>query len=74
MYHSSKYSDPLWTSLIFFLVCLFSFLGMHMNHMQIPRLEVELDLQLLAYATATAAKGPQPSEQGQESKMHPHGY
>ena len=32
----------------FFLV----FLGLHPQHMEVPRLEVKLELQLLAYATA----------------------
>ena len=35
----------------FFSVC---FLGPHLWHMEVPRLEVESELQLLAYATATA--------------------
>ena len=35
----------------FFCVCL---LGLHPQHMEVPRLGVELELQLLAYATATA--------------------
>ena len=32
----------------------FFFLGMHLQHMEVPRLEVKLELQLLACATATA--------------------
>ena len=31
-----------------------SFLGVHLQHMEVPRLEVESELQLLACATATA--------------------
>ena len=31
----------------------FSFLGPHLQHMEVSRLGVELELQLLAYATAT---------------------
>ena len=34
--------------------CLFSFLGPHLQHMEILRFGVELELQLLAYTTATA--------------------
>ena len=36
---------------IFFFWC---FLGLHLRHMEIPRLGVQSELQLLAYATATA--------------------
>ena len=32
------------------------FLGLHPQHMEIPRLGVELELQMLAYATATAMR------------------
>ena len=32
----------------------FVFLGPHMQHMEVPRLGIELELQLLAYTTATA--------------------
>ena len=39
----------------FFCVCL---LGLHPQHMEVPRLGVELELQLLAYATATATRDP----------------
>ena len=35
---------------------LFFFLGPHLQHMDIPRLGVELELQLLAYTTATAMR------------------
>ena len=37
----------------FFLV----FLGPHLQHMEVPRLGVEVELQLPAYATATAKRG-----------------
>ena len=32
----------------------FSLLGLHLQHMEVPGLEVKLELQLLAYTTATA--------------------
>ena len=32
----------------------FLFLGLHLEHMEVPRLGIESELQLLAYATATA--------------------
>ena len=35
-----------------------SFLGPHVQHMEVPRLGVESELQLPAYATATATQGP----------------
>ena len=34
------------------------FLGLHLGHMEIPRLGVELELQLQAYAIATATQDP----------------
>ena len=36
-----------------FIIIIFSFLGPHLRHMEIPRLGVELELQLPDYATAT---------------------
>ena len=36
----------------------FSFLRLHLWHMEVPRLGVELELQLLAYATDTAMLEP----------------
>ena len=36
----------------------FVFLGPHLQHMEVPRLEAELELQLPAYATATATQDP----------------
>ena len=36
----------------------FAFLGLHLKHMEVPRLEVESKLQLLAYTTATAMPDP----------------
>ena len=41
-----------------FLFCVVCFLGPHLQHMEVPRLGVELELQLLAYATATATPDP----------------
>ena len=38
----------------FLFVCLFCFLGLHPQHMDVPRLGVELQLKLPSYATATA--------------------
>ena len=40
----------------FFFFCLFVFLGLHPQHMEVPRLEVKSELQLLAYATAIATQ------------------
>ena len=36
----------------------FYFLGLHPQHMEVPRLGVQLELQLLAYTTATATSDP----------------
>ena len=38
----------------FFFFFFLSFLGPHLQHMEIPRLGIEIELQLTAYATATA--------------------
>ena len=45
------------TSVLFFFFC-FCFLGPHLQHMEVPRLGVELELQPLAYTTATATRDP----------------
>ena len=37
-----------------FILFFFCFLGPHLRHIEVPRLEVQLELQLLAYAIATA--------------------
>ena len=42
------------TKYIFFL----SFLGLHLQHMEVPRLGVELELQPKAYTTVTATRDP----------------
>ena len=39
---------------LFFVFCFFCFLGLYLQHMEIPRLEVKSELQLPAYPTATA--------------------
>ena len=41
-------------SVVFCFCFCFCFLGLHPQHMEVPRLGVESELQLLAYATATA--------------------
>ena len=52
---SSSLTEPFFLIFKLFLF-LFSFLllGLHPQHMEVPRLGVKLELQLLAYATATA--------------------
>ena len=47
---------------LFLLLLFIVFLGLHLQHMEIPRLEVESELQLLAYTTVTAT--PDPSHVG----------
>jgi len=44
-------------SLLFFF---FLLLGLHLQHMEVPRLGVESELQLLAYTTATAMSESEP--------------
>ena len=39
-------------------VCVCVCLGLHLWHMEVPRLGVKLELQLLTYATATAMQDP----------------
>ena len=39
---------------LFFFLSFFFFLGPYLQHMEVPRLGVELELQLPAYTTATA--------------------
>ena len=39
---------------LFFFPSFFLFLGLHLQHMEIPRLGVESELHLLAYTTVTA--------------------
>ena len=41
-----------------FLLSCFLFLGPHAQHIEVPRLGVELELPLLAYATTTATQDP----------------
>ena len=36
----------------------FFFLGLHLKHMEVPRLGVESELQLPAYTTVTATQDP----------------
>ena len=52
--YASKEASFLLHHLFFF----FSFLGPHLQHMEVPRLGVESELQLLIYATATARQDP----------------
>ena len=39
----------------------FGFLGPHLQHMEVPRIGVQLKLQLPAYATAIATADPSPT-------------
>ena len=74
----------------FSLILFFCFLGLHLQHMDVSRLGVESELQMLAYATASATQDLSsvcdlhqssrqcqilnPTDRGQESNLHPHGY
>ena len=57
-----------------FFVLLFFFLRATHWHIEVPRLGVESEQQPLAYTTATATWDPLPTERGQGSNPHPHGY
>ena len=58
----------------FVLFCFLSFLGPHLQHMEVSRLEVESKLQLPTYATATATPDTLPTEWVQRSNLHPYRY
>ena len=78
----------IWTSKnLFIYLFIFCFLGPHLGHMEVSRLEVESVLQLPAYTTAIAMQNMSCicdphhsswprwiSEQGQGSNLCPHGY
>ena len=53
---------PSWFLFFFFILLLFilfyCFLGLHLRHMEVPRLGVQSELQLSAYTTATATQDP----------------
>ena len=51
-------SSPFVQETFFFFSSFFSFLGLHVHHMESSTLGVELELQLLAYTTATALWDP----------------
>ena len=67
-----------------FFFFFFGFLGPHLQHLEVPRLGVELELQLLFYTTVAATQDPTPqlmatldpvpTEQDQQSNPSPHGY
>ena len=39
---------------LYFFLSFFAFLGLHLQHVEVPRLESKSELELLAYTTATA--------------------
>ena len=55
-YTSTNHSFLFFLNFYFFIF--FSFLGLHPQHMEVSRLQVESDLQLLAYTTAMAIPDP----------------
>ena len=58
---------------IYIYIC---FLGLHLQHMEAPRLRAESELQLLGYAMATAQDNTEFLTYlvSQELNPHPHGY
>ena len=61
-------------TLVIFYLFLFVFLGPHPQHMEVPRLGVELGLQLLAYTTAHRNARFLTTEQGHGLNLCLHGY
>ena len=55
-------------------VCVCVFLGVHLWHVEVPRLGVEFKLQPPAYTTVTATPDPKPTEQGQGLNLQPQRY
>ena len=53
-----KYLFKSFVHFTYLFIYLFAFLGLHVWHMEVPRLGVESDLQLPAYTTATAMQDP----------------
>ena len=76
------HKSHLYYAFLFFFNFLMSFLGPHLQPMEIPRLGVQSELQLPAYSTATATPDPcficnlhhSSWQQGQGLNLHPHGY
>ena len=52
------WSTALEVNSFFVVVVVVVFLGLHLWHMEVPRLGVELELKPLPYATATAMPDP----------------
>ena len=50
--------NVIFVKFICFNIYIYIFLGLHSQHMEVPRLGAELELQMPAYATATAAQDP----------------
>ena len=55
---TEKGDREIWGCGNFLYLLFFSFLGPHLQHMQVPRLGVELELQLLAYTIGTTMPDP----------------
>ena len=58
----------------FFALFFFFFLGLHPQHMEVPRLGGKSKLQRPAYTTATATPDPRLTDRGQESNPSPQGF
>ena len=54
--HCTTSGTPVLFFVFCFFVCLFVFKGLHLQHMEIPRLGFESELQLLACSTAIATQ------------------
>ena len=62
VFWAEETKDFIWSSgffVLFCFVCLLAcFLGLHSQHMKVPRLGVESELQLPTYSTVTATQDP----------------
>ena len=58
MFHADVRKDLCGEDVLSFFFLLFVFLGLHPQHMEVPRLGVQSELQLSAYTTATATWDP----------------
>ena len=52
------WAGPGLSATLFISIFIFCFSGLHPQHMEVPRLGVQLELQLPAYTTATATLDP----------------
>ena len=73
--HTGQMNYLAWARLLIYLFYfLFSLFRVHLRHMGVPRLGVELELQLPAYTIAHSNARFLSTERCQGLNPHPHGY